>query len=60
MNINSYKKRREEVGSSFHRVDDMGLEKVDINFDYDTFYSGRQAFKYILDKVYTNKNIHKI
>jgi len=60
MNIKSYIKHREGIGSSFHMEDTIKLDFVHLNFDYEIFYSGRQAFKYILDEIHRNNDIEKI
>ncbi|WP_396601142.1 hypothetical protein [Algibacter sp. R77976] len=38
----------------------MNLDLIDLNFDYEIFYSGRQAFKYILDEIHLKNDIEKI
>ena len=63
MSIKSYIKHREGIGSSFHLEDTIKLDFVHLNFDYEIFYSGRQAFKYILDEIHrnsVNNNINKL
>jgi len=53
MKQQSYIKTREGIGSLFHEMnmENFTLKKFDIRFDYELFYTGRQAFKYILDKI---------
>ncbi|MEP1488278.1 MAG: hypothetical protein ABJK28_07600 [Algibacter sp.] len=60
MNITPYIRHREGIGSSFHKVDEIDLNLVKLNFEYEIFYSGRQAFKYILDEIHQNNSIEKI
>ncbi|MEP5341508.1 MAG: hypothetical protein ABJL44_14510 [Algibacter sp.] len=60
MKTNTYIKRREGIGSSFHKEDLMDLDVVDLNFDYEIFYSGRHAFKCILDEIHKENNVEKV
>ena len=60
MKTNLYNKHREGIGSSFHLEDVMNLDPFNLNFDYEIFYSGRQAFKYILDEIHLKHNVDKI
>jgi hypothetical protein len=61
MNHHNYNKHKEGIGSLFHEIGDTNLsQKIDITFDYELFYTGRQAFKYILDTISNNQPIEKI
>lgn len=59
--------RKEGIGSYFHFENiqsiKSGLSKnhiVDLNFDYQLFYTGRHALLYILNEISVSKNISKI
>lgn len=60
--MNTYLQRREGIGSMFHRIDTMEhpLNLVEIAFKYELFYTGRQAFKYIIDDIASKQTIEKI
>lgn len=62
MDHHNYIKKREGIGSTFHdiAIDANPLKKIDITFDYELFYTGRQAFKYILDTISDTYSIEKI
>ena len=62
MKQQSYIKTREGIGSLFHEMnmENFTLKKFDIRFDYELFYTGRQAFKYILDTISDTHPIEKI
>lgn len=62
MGPHNYIKNREGIGSLFHEigVDTNAFKKTDIALDFELFYTGRQAFKYILDTISDNQHIEKI
>lgn len=57
---NHYNIPREGIGSSFHKEDELNLDLIDLNFNYKLFYSGRHAFKYILDEIHKKHKIEKV
>jgi hypothetical protein len=62
MALSTYSSKREGIGSLFHNIDEKEYQfnKVAIDFDYLLFYTGRQAFKYILDTICSEHDIDKI
>ena len=62
MKQQQYIKNRDGIGSLFHEInmENLPLRKIDIGFDYELFYTGRQAFKYILDSISETRVIEKI
>jgi hypothetical protein len=62
MELKSFSKKREGIGSLFNETDpkDYPFSRIKIEFDYELFYTGRQAFKYILDSIFENQTIEKI
>ncbi len=62
MEVNSYIKKREGIGSLFHEVDqkDYHFNSTKIEFNYELFYTGRQALKYILDIISETHPVEKI
>ena len=62
MDHQNYIKKREGIGSLFHEIstEDIPLQKIDIEFNYELFYTGRQAFKFILDTISDTHTIGKI
>lgn len=60
--MKTYIQKREGIGSLFHNIDhkEYQFNQVDIPFDYKLFYTGRQAFKYILDTICAEQDIDKI
>lgn len=62
MEIKNYIKKREGIGSLFHDIDSehYNFNKINLEFEYELFYTGRQAFKFILDKISETQDIDKI
>jgi hypothetical protein len=62
MEIENYIKKREGIGSLFHDIDSehYHFDKINFQFEYELFYTGRQAFKFILDKISKTQDIDKI
>lgn len=57
MNINSNIKRREGSGSYFHKENTIKVDFIHLNFDYDIFYSGVEAFKCIWNEIHRKKRM---
>lgn len=62
MKLKKHIKKREGIGSLFHDIEisNYHFNNIKIGFDCELFYTGRQAFKYILDTISVDHDIEKI
>ncbi|WP_372756419.1 hypothetical protein [Mariniflexile sp.] len=62
MTTNNYTKKREGIGSLFHDIETSSYtwKPIKLDMEYELFYTGRQAFKFILDTISETHAIEKI